>query len=289
MRTIRGTAFALFPLLQMLGQAPPEFEVASIRPSPPGQINIGFHVDGTMVRYTDLSLNVYLQMAYGVKNYQISAPDWMASDRFGITAKLPPGSDPKQVPEMLQALLRDRFQMTMHREFKELPVYGLMLGKGELKLKASEAALDSDSSEAPKDVHVNVAAGGSGTETTVSYGNGAYSKLANNRFEGRKLPMAVMADSLAQFADRPVVDMTGLSGNYDFTMEFSPEDYLSMRIRAAAANGIALPPEVLKLMDSSSGDTLFNAVQKLGLKLEPRKAPIEILVIDRAQKTPAGN
>src|SRR5258705_3658642 len=126
-------------------------------------------------------------MAYGLKNYQISAPDWMASERWDITAKLPDGSDPKQIPEMLQALLRDRCQMKMHRETKELPVYGLIVGKGELKLKESPA--DPAVGSTPTARSVNVAASGSGTGTTVTYGNGSYFAFGDNKFEGKKLPM----------------------------------------------------------------------------------------------------
>ena len=101
--------------------------------------------------------------------------------------------------------------------------------------------------------------------------------------------MAIISSALARFADRPVVDMTDLKGNYDFTMESSPEDFRAMMIRAAIARGTVLPPEALKLVEASSGDTLFNAVEKLGLTLEPRKAPIEMLVIDQALKTPTEN
>ena len=76
--------------------------------------------------------------------------------------------------------------------------------------------------------------------------------------------MPIIADALARFADRPIVDVTGLKGNYDFIMEFSPEDFRTMMIRAAIAQGTVLSPEVLKLADASSGDTLFNAVEKRG-------------------------
>jgi uncharacterized protein (TIGR03435 family) len=86
-----------------------------------------------------------------------------------------------------------------------------------------------------------------------------------------------------------VLDMTDLKRNYDFTMEFSAEDFRAMMIRATVAQGSVVSPEVLKLAEASSGDTLFNAVEKLGLKLEPRKAPIEMLVIDQALKTPTEN
>src|ERR1700736_3041665 len=117
MKVIRTAALVLFPTLVVCGQ---EFEVASIRPSAQsaqGQtVAAGLHIDVSMARYSALSLKLYLGMAYSLKNYQISAPDWMASDRWDITAKLPDGSDPKQIPEMPQALLRDRFQIKMHRE-----------------------------------------------------------------------------------------------------------------------------------------------------------------------------
>jgi uncharacterized protein (TIGR03435 family) len=268
-----------------------EFEVASIKPSAPstpGKANVGLHIDGAMVRYSALSLNLYLGMAYNLKNYQISAPDWMASERWDITAKLPDGSDPKQIPEMLQALLRDRFQMKMHRETKAFPVYGLIVGKGELKLKESPADAPVEGGEPPKRT-ANVAVSGSNAGTTVTYGNGSYFTIGDNKFVGKKLPMAIVADALARFADRPVVDMTDLKGNYGFSMEFSPEDFRAMMIRAAIAQGAVLSPEAVKLADASSGDTLFTAVEALGLKLEPRKAPLEMLVIDQALKTPTEN
>jgi uncharacterized protein (TIGR03435 family) len=287
MKVIRGIVFFLFWSVSVFGQ---EFEVATIKPSAQDaqtQTTAGIHIDGSMVRYSALSLKLYLGLAYGLKNYQISAPEWMASGRWDISAKLPDGSDAKQIPKMLQVLLRDRFRMKMHRETRELPVYGLILGKGELKLKASPAA-PTAVDESPGQ-SVNVAAGGNGAGTTVSYGNGSYLTLADNKFEGKKLPMTIMADALARFADRPVVDMTNLKGDYDFTMQFSPEDFRAMMIRAAVAQGTILPPDALKLAESASDDTLFDAVTKLGLKLELRKAPIEVLVIDDALKMPTEN
>ena len=267
--------------------AGPEFEVAAIKPSAQAQSTPGLHIDGSMVRYTGLSLKLYLGMAHRVKNYQISAPDWMASERWDITAKLPEGSDTKQIPEMLQTLLRDRFQMKMHRETKDLPVYGLIVKKGESKLKESLA--DPAAVGEPSQRNVNVAPTASGTGTVVTYGAGSYFTLGDNKFEGKKLPMPIVAEALARFADRPVVDFTELKGSYDFTMEFSPDDFRAMMVRAAIAQGALLSPEVLKLVDASSGDTLFNAVEKLGLKLEPRKAPIQMLMIDQALRTPTGN
>jgi uncharacterized protein (TIGR03435 family) len=286
MKVICTAVLVLVPSFSVFGQ---QFEVASIKSSSQSaqaQTSAGLHIDGSMVRYSALSLKLYLGMAYGLKHYQISAPDWMASERWDITAKLPDGSTAKQVPQMLQALLRDRFQMKMHRETKEQPVYGLIMGKRELKLK--EAPTER-AGEEPQERNVAVGAPRSGAGATVSYGNGSSFTFADNKFEGRKLPMATIADALARFADRPVVDMTNLKGNYDFTMEFSPEDFRAMMVRASIAQGAAVSPEAVKLAESASGDTLFNAVARLGLKLEPWKAPIEMLVIDQALRMPTEN
>jgi uncharacterized protein (TIGR03435 family) len=84
-----------------------QFEVASIKPAAQSQTSAGLHIDGSIARYSDISLKQYLGMAYKLKTYQIAAPDWMTSERWDITAKLPDGSGLKQVPEMLQGLLRD--------------------------------------------------------------------------------------------------------------------------------------------------------------------------------------
>jgi uncharacterized protein (TIGR03435 family) len=98
-----------------------------------------------------------------------------------------------------------------------------------------------------------------------------------------------MAEMLARFADRPVVDMTELEGNYDFALEFAPEDFRAMMIRSATAAGVMLPAEAMRALEGASGDSLFTALQTLGLKLEPRKAPLEVLVIDHIEKAPTEN
>jgi len=278
----------------LFAQAPPprvEFEVASIRPSDPilsaaDASKIGLHIDGAQVNLGKLSLNDYLGMAYKVKLYQISGPEWMASERFDINAKLSAGSKGDQIPQMLQALLTDRFGMTFHWEMKDFPVYALVVGKSGLKMKESPAEpADSPGERKSFDVTTSV----SQTGTTINYGNGMYITFGNNAFEGKKVPGSAIAEMLARFVDRPVVDMTELNANYDFKLEFAPEDFIAMMMRAAVAAGIALPPEALKLIDASNGDSLFTAMETLGLKLERRKAPIEVLVIDHIEKSPSDN
>ena len=240
-----------------------EFEVASIRPSAPfnGQVRVGVHVDGAQVRISYLSLREYLAAAYRVKDYQITGPEWLASTRFDIAAKVPAGTPREQVLEMLQSLLVDRFGLKEHRDKKEFPVYGLMVAKGGLKIKESPPA---ETDQEPAGA-VNVTANGSRAGTTVTFGKGSYFTIANQRFEARRIPMQGFADMLARFVDRPVVDMTELKGAYDFTVEFTQEDFQAMMIRGALAAGVALPPEAVRMAQNASGDSLFTAMQTLGL------------------------
>jgi uncharacterized protein (TIGR03435 family) len=98
-----------------------------------------------------------------------------------------------------------------------------------------------------------------------------------------------LAGALSPFMDRPVIDMTNVKGNYDFALELSAEDFRAMGIRSALAAGVAIPPQAIQMAEAASGDSLFNALEKLGLKLESRKAPVEVLVIDHAEKTPSEN
>ena len=101
--------------------------------------------------------------------------------------------------------------------------------------------------------------------------------------------MAAMADLLSRFTERPVIDMTELKGGFTFTLAFTPEEFRAMMIRAAVAGGISLPPEALRLLDGVSDDSLFASLQALGLKLENRKAPLEVLVVDHILKAPTEN
>jgi uncharacterized protein (TIGR03435 family) len=277
----------------LLGQATParpEFEVASIKPSPPDEFNrvgAGLHLDGSQVSFKFFSLDEYIVVAYRVKRYQISSPDWMASARFDITAKLPADGSAKDVAAMLQALLEDRFQITMHHESKEFPVYGLVVAKGGLKMQEAPPAPPNEAHNDRRgfDAATTSRPGG----VTVNYGNGAYFTFADNKIQGRKMTAANLAPMLSAFMDRPVVDMTNLKGNYDFVLELSTEDFRAMGIRSAVAAGVALPPQAIQMAEAASGDSLSNALEKLGLKLESRKAPVEVLVIDHAEKTPTEN
>src|SRR5438067_3530578 len=114
-RWILPAALVILPVFAQ--SAKPEFEVASVRPSAQAdntQVKVGLHVDGAQVSVTYLSLKDYIRIAYKIKDYQISGPDWLASEHFDVAGKLPEGAPRDQVPDMLKALLEDRFKLKTH-------------------------------------------------------------------------------------------------------------------------------------------------------------------------------
>jgi uncharacterized protein (TIGR03435 family) len=274
------------------GQQPsrPEFEVATIRPSAPSPeatVTAGARIDGAQVRWASYTLKRYMATAYRVKLDQIAGPDWISSDRFDISATIPAGVSTTQMPEMMQRLIEDRFQVKMHREKKDFPVYALEVAKGGLKMLVN--APDPDAAKADANTPVNTNVSGSAQGVSINFGRGSSYTFANNRFEAKKLTMANLARGLELYTDRPIVDRTDLTGTYDFTLEITAEDYQAMLVRAAVTAGLTLPPEALRLLDGASLPSLFDAMQKVGLKLDARKAPLDVLVIDEARKTPTDN
>jgi uncharacterized protein (TIGR03435 family) len=252
-------------------------------------VNVGVHLDGARISCTQLNLKDYISTAYQVKLYQISGPDWLGSERFDISATLPAGAQQEQVPDMLKALLVDRFQMKFHREKKDFPVYALVVAKSGLKLNETPKDSESPDGGEPAKPAVNVTGSGGRGGVHINLGNGSYFSLADNKFIGRKLTMLSFVDMLARFEDRPVIDMTDLKGNYDVDLNFTTEDYNALMIRSAIAAGVVLPPEAMKALEYASGDSLLAALEKVGLKLEARKAPLDVIVIDHMAKAPTEN
>jgi uncharacterized protein (TIGR03435 family) len=268
----------------------PEFEVATIRPSAPNPqegVTAGVRIDGAQVRCAFLTLKDYVGIAYRVKLYQISAPDWVGSDRWDIAATIPAGVPTAQIPEMMQSLLEERFQLKIHREKKDFPVYVLEVAKGGLKMQESGA--DPDAANADAKAPVNITGSGTSQGVSVNLSRGSSYTFSNNKFEAKRLTMPALAGSLERFMDRPIVDMTDLKGSYDFALDVTQEDYRAMMIHAAVAAGVTLPPEAMRLLDGASLASLYDAAQKVGLKLDARKAPLDLLVIDEARKTPTAN
>jgi len=248
-------------------------------------VDVGLRLDGSQAHIVSLTLRDYVAMAYRVKAYQVTGPDWIASDRFDLNAKLPAGSSSDQIPEMVQGFLADRFGLKFHREQKELPVYALILGKTPLKLVKS--APSADGAETKGAVSVN--GSGSADGVSVNMGNGSYYTFKDGKFEIKKVTMAMLATVLERYVDRPMLNMTGLEGNYDLSVAVTEEDYRTMLIRAAVNSGIVLPPQALQLLDTGSIASLIDGLQQLGLKLDARKAPLDTIVVDQVLKTPTEN
>ena len=256
----------------------PAFEVASIKPadpSPMGRIQIQMNVDAGMLRYNNVSLKDCMRVAYRVKDYQIEGPDWIGDTRFNISAKLPEGASKDQVPEMLQSLLADRFKLEFHRDTKPHAIYALVVDKGGPKLKPAEVPVGDSGVRG---------GGGRGNMMMMMGPDGMHAKASSATVSG-------MAEMISRFADRPIVDMTGIEGQYDFDLAFFPDSVRNLPgggpavLHAPGPDGGGRPAEAT----THEGSTIFDAVQRYGLKLEPRKAPMEILVVDRVEKAPTEN
>lgn len=250
------------------------FDAASVRPGPPA--NTGRFTmtggpgtgDPTFLRYANIPLKRVLMAAYDMKYWQITGPDWLNTLRFDITARLPEGATKEQSLAMMRNLLTERFQMTAHRETKELPIYALLKDKTGAKLKPStEAAGDANAiatvkQNEGKDGFPVLAPGASGIVVETRNGRA--------RISGFQADLAKLADFLSNQLGRPVFDQTGIAGVFDFVVYYRPEN--------AAID------------DANPYAGIFEALrEQLGLRLEARKGPVEMLVIDRVEKIPIGN
>ena len=285
--------------------APQSFEVASIKPSPPQNgpgmfVRIGSSPGG---RWTaeGITLSMLIQQAYDVKDYQISgAPGWMNTERYDIVAKADvPQPTREQLRVLLQSLLAERCKLQIHRETKELPIYELVVGKGGHKLHLSETqpTTDPQPPDPSKPVQAGAVAGGS-TGGFVSVGpggkgvndgtpvkSGSMMRMGRGQLNAQMAPVSSIAAMLSQQLGRPVVDKTGIKGNYDFTLQWTPDETQ----RGMGLGGMEKPATDSPMPADTSGPSVFTAVQEqLGLKLEAAKGPVEILVIDHIER-PSGN
>ena len=226
------------------------FEVASVKIPPPhvvGQpydITIGDIRNGT-VTFTNASLADCIRFAYGLSsNLQLSAPDWMTSaeSRYDIQAKTPPGATPGQIPQMMQALLAERFKLEFHHEQRVLNYYALVVGNGGPKMPKPTAA-----------------------PVTAPAGINGQLRILSNR-----MPMADVVSLLSRYMHALVADETGLAGEFEVKLVWTPDDR--------------------PVPEDQRGASVFTAVQEqLGLRLVSRKGPMEVIVIDRAEKIPTNN
>jgi len=279
-----------------LGQQPnPKltFEVASIKPAAP-QAMVLFQgsMDGGpgtpapgRIRFTDVPLRVLIMRAYDVQSFQVSGPSWMDSQRFDVIAKVPDRATKEDAQIMLQNLLEDRLKLKLHKGSKEASIYELVVAKGGIKIKeaAQTAAASAEGAGEPprgRDGFLRTPHGQPGIQAMVN---------GRMRMQGDAVTMARLTDILGMALGRPVVDKTGLTGAYDVTLDFSPEGMGPGPKGPAPGEGGGNPAEAPR--DSNdSGPTIFTALQEqLGLKLESRKGPVDLLVVESVEKVPTKN
>jgi uncharacterized protein (TIGR03435 family) len=177
---------------------------------------------------------------------------------------------------MLQALLTDRFKLSLHREKKDHAIYALVPDKGGAKLKPAEVPVGDAASQPGRGGR-----GGRGGMMVMMQDDGTHVKASS-------ATLSSLGEMLSRFTERPIVDMTGIQGQYDFDLAFTPENMRGMPGPGPRGGG---PAGEGHPADSATdrGHTVFDALQTYGLKLESRKAPMEILIVDRAEKTPTEN
>jgi uncharacterized protein (TIGR03435 family) len=236
-----------------------KYEVASIRPADPNERSVRLGPGpGGGFQATNVSLRQLITFAYGIREFQLSGgPGWIGSERYNVVTKVEnaePPPDPKTVTvsriesfigkhrERMRNLLEERFQLVVRRETKELPVYALLVTKGGHKM------------------------------TAVEEGQGRPPNLRRNRgiLTGQAVTMELVKGAFSELLGRPVVDETGLTGAFDFKLEWAPE---------------APPPADNKQAPLPEGESIFTAMQEqLGLRVASKKGPVETIVIERVEK-----
>ena len=239
--------FAACAQRALFGQVLESFEVATIKHNISGSNAIGGStcLSGGKVSVKNIPLNLIIELAFDVKGFQLlGRPSWLNSERFDIEAKPSAPVPYSQCKLMLRTLLVDRFKLATHSESKQLPVYKLIVAKNRLKIHPVDAA-----------AMLGIRTFDTGKGQLVSGG----------------ISMAQLAGmlSLIREVEKQVADETGLAGNYEFTLNWTPDG-----------------PSA----DTVSGISIFSALQEqLGLKLEAGKGPVQVLVIDHIEKVPTEN
>ncbi len=293
---------------------PPAFDAASIKPAPPPTPGRGMFMgmnggpgtkDPGLYRCNNCNLMMLIMQAYDIKQYQLSAPGSMdAAGRFDITAKVPAGATKEQFRLMLQNMLAERFKLAIHRDKKEMQVYDMVVAKGGPKLKESveEPAKD----DAPDDGFAPPPPGGrargpnldkDGYPVIPKGCNGCIMVVGGGkaRLHSEKETMKGFADTLASQVGKPVMDATGLKGKYEIDVSFDMGGMMMARggMPPPPGGGAGVGPETtvpLGSSDSDMGVPLAGAIQsQLGLKLEPKKGQVEIVVVDHVEKVPTEN
>jgi uncharacterized protein (TIGR03435 family) len=281
----------------LCGQTPSrsQFEVASLKPSgplargyPARTITGGPGNPGPgLITYREHSLKDLIFLAYRVQFFQLSTPGWMEQSYFDIVAQVPAGASRDDLAGMLQQLLRERFALQIHREQREISGYQLLRGEGDLKITPSPP-LPAEASPTPaanrpgrlevdKQGFIIVPPG----SANIFY---LPPKEGVARLSAARTSIATFCGYLGRLLQRPVADETGLKGVYDFRLAFVPESAAP----TADAPGETASPLIPRASDPAP--TLTRAIEmQLGLKMAKKRVPVEVLIIDHCERTPAGN
>jgi uncharacterized protein (TIGR03435 family) len=266
----------------------PAFEAASVKPAAPDEKGSGTRggpgtADPGQATFSAVTLSSVLMTAYDVKAYQIQGPGWLDTEKYDIVAKIPAGTSKEQFHLMLQNLLAERFRMTLHHESKQFQGFELTIGKNGSKLKTTRLGNSVETRMLPGPYKIDddnfPQFDQPGFLVAPRLNRGA-SKMSNH-VTAVAQPLSSLLLLLSGQLQSPVVDRTGLTGLYDFRMEFVPEG------AAAQPPPPDGGPDTLAI---NFVPGLITAVQdQLGLKLESKKIPLDVLVIDRADKVPTEN
>ena len=258
----------------------PKYDVASIKPyrADDGRVSIMLTPDGVSMQ--GAPMRMLLQQAFGVEDDRIlGEPAWAKTNRYNIEAKVEPEQAPKlkdlkgeQRDAMMLQLLIDRFNLKYHHEQRELPMYGLVVAKGGSKMKASKPEEDSPEPDSPK--------AGDGPQK-----RGRRSMMMQpGHLEAAGVPVDTLIHVLSRQLSRTVVDKTGLTGTYDFVLDFTPDN-----APPPGAGGPDGGPHKGDAPENAGGPSIFTALQdQLGLKLEAQKGTVDVIVIDHID-TPSDN
>jgi uncharacterized protein (TIGR03435 family) len=242
----------------------PAFEVASVKRSGPASVRNFEGGPGTrdpgQITCTKASMNDLLAHAYGIEFFQISGPAWFSSETetYDLHAKVPAGTTKEQAKIMMQSLLAERFHLAVHHVSKDFPAYEIVVAKSGVKFKeATSGPIQA------KEGFPELPAGRAAATTAHTVGHA--------RLAAHLEPISVLISMVRYSAGQPIIDMTGLKGLYDFYLHFDPAP-LSAEPREDAAPSLPVALE-----------------QQLGLKLESKKLPFDVIVIDHVEKVPTEN
>jgi len=254
-----GVVLFLLPLASAFAQ--PAFEVADVKSNRSGEVRMSVDIQpGGRFTARNVPMKVLIALAYHVRDLD-GGPSWLATERFDIVAKASEKTASQDdVRLMLRTLLSQRFGLVTHTEQKAMPAFALVQGKTASKLQRSDVALLSER-------RCGVGQGSSG----------------QRHLECRHIPMAVFADYLQEAAPLdlplPVVDQTGLDGQYDFALDWIP-----------ATRPTSLDPLDTATPPLEARPTIFDAVEvQLGLKLQRTKVPLPVIVVDQVSRVPIEN